>query len=102
MANEVFLHGLYEREFQKIQQAINNIINGKLNSYGELTLTNSATITTRIDPRCGVGSLIFLTATSLASANETALYIEVGNKQFSIKNHSSSTTERKFKYLIIN
>lgn len=80
--------------------AINGLLDGKLNSVGSITLTNSSTTTTLSDARIGGNSTILLMPTSSDAANEN-WYITGIDKQTATINHSSDTTTRTFQYVII-
>jgi hypothetical protein len=80
--------------------AINGILDGKINSIGSITLTNSSTTTTLSDARIGGNSLILLMPISSDSASENWYITGIG-KQTATINHSSDTTTRTFKYVII-
>ena len=80
--------------------AINGILDGKINSTESITLTNSSTTTTLTDARIGGDSMILLMPQSSDAASEN-WYITGIDKQTATINHSSDTTTRTFKYVVI-
>jgi len=105
MANNQFLnvplsipdHGQHLR---LISSALNNTIDGKLNSTGEITLTNSSTTTTLTDARIGGNSVILLMPTTNNAANAHIHFTDIGNGTATM-NHGSGSSTRTFKYVII-
>lgn len=53
---------------RRVSQVLNNILIGKLNNTGTVTLKNGGVSTTVSDARCGPGSVINLMATSATGA----------------------------------
>ena len=80
--------------------AINNILDGKINSTGEITLTNSSTTTILTDARIGGNSVILLMPTTNNAANATIHFTNIGNGTATM-NHGSGSTTRTFKYVVI-
>ena len=105
MANNQFLnvplsipdHGQHLR---LISSALNNTIDGKLNSTGEITLTNSSTTTTLTDARIGGYSVILLMPITSNAANAHIHFTDIGNGTATM-NHGSGSSTRTFKYVII-
>jgi len=105
MANNQFLnvplsipdHGQHLR---LISSALNNTIDGKLNSTGEITLTNSSTTTTLTDARIGGNSVILLMPITNNAANAHIHFTDIGNGTATM-NHGSDSSTRTFKYVII-
>jgi len=87
-------------EYNRVSaNAVNGLLDGKINATGSITLTNSSTTTTLSDARIGGNSVIFLMPTSSDAANES-WYITGIDKQTATINHSSDTTTRTFKYAV--
>lgn len=87
---------------KNVTSAINNILNGKVNSISTLTLTASATSTTINDLRCTASSVVYLMPTT-ASAR-TALngsYITVTKQSFTVSHSSYADTDMDFNYAIL-
>ena len=80
--------------------AINNILDGKINSTGEITLTNSSTTTTLTDARIGGNSVILLMPITNNAANAHIHFTNIGNGTATM-NHGSGSSTRTFKYVII-
>lgn len=83
---------------RRLANAINELVDGKSNATGSVTLTNSATTTTVINERCSSDSVVLLMPKSAASAAE-AWHIAPANGQFVIT-HSNDVTTRSFGYVI--
>jgi len=88
-----------DEHLRQTANAINQLRDGKVNSTGEITLTNSSTTTTLTDARIGGDSLIFLMPVSSDSASENWYITGIGDGTATI-NHSSAATTRTFKYAI--
>lgn len=88
-----------DEHLRLLSNAVNGIRDGKLNSIGEITLTNSSTTTTITDARIGGDSMILLSPSTSDAASEN-WYITNYDKGSAIINHSSDTTTRTFKYVV--
>lgn len=107
MANNQFLnvplsipdHGQHLR---LISSALNNTIDGKLNSTGTFTTTGSRTLETVIDARCGGNSVVLWSPLTVDAAGEiTHMWLAATrNGEFDIghRNHSKNVI---CKYVII-
>jgi len=86
-----------------LASAINNILRGKLNNTGTVTLTASSATSTLTDIRIGKDSVIFLQPTTANAAGEVAtLYLGTpGDGTVTINHANNSQTDRTFKYTII-
>ena len=80
--------------------AINNILDGKINSTGEITLTNSSTTTILTDARIGGNSVILLMPITNNAANAHVHFTNIGNGTATM-NHGSGSSTRTFKYVVI-
>ena len=80
--------------------AINNILDGKINSTGEITLTNSSTTTILTDARIGGNSVILLMPITNNAANAHIHFTDIGNGTATM-NHGSGSSTRTFKYVVI-
>ncbi len=86
-------------EPRTISTVVNNILDGKLNSTGAITLTNSSATTTLSDDRIGEDSVIlFMPITSNAST--TTIHVTARQKGQATLNHANATTTRSFEYVI--
>ena len=80
-------------EPREISEITNNILNGKTNNTGTITLaTESATTTTIYDERIGYNSVILLMATTASAANALNDAVPYGAWQDSTTQSAASTT----------
>ena len=82
---------------------INNVMDGKINSTGSITLSASATTTTLNDARIGLNSVIlFMPQTANARTALNTLFVTSRASGSATLNHSSSTnTDQNLSYVII-
>tara|TARA_R100001509_G_scaffold165702_1_gene149096 strand:+ start:10603 stop:10926 length:324 start_codon:yes stop_codon:yes gene_type:complete len=82
--------------------AINNILDGKLNSTGSLTLGTVGTTTTITDARIGVNSVILLMPTTVKAAEDmdNIYFTGLGDGTATV-NHTHNSHVRTYKYVII-
>lgn len=92
-----------DREFLKhLVGIVNNIMRGKTNNRGEVTLTASATSTTVTDPNVGASSTIVLSPlTANAAGALSTTYITAGNGSFEITHANNAQTDRDFRYVVV-
>lgn len=85
------------------RRAIKNILDGKLNSWGEITLTANSATSTLTDPRIGINSVIlFQPTTSNAAAALANLYVgNPGSGTVTLNHTSNAQVDRTFRYAII-
>ena len=82
-----------------ISTVVNNILDGKVNSTGSITLTNSSATTTLSDDRIGADSvIIFMPTTSNASSEN--IHVTARQKGQATLNHANASTTRSFDYVI--
>ena len=89
---------------REVATAVNNLIDGKINATGSVTLTNSATSTTVNDIRSSADSVILFMPTSADSAAELSggsMYVSTRSKQSFVITHANSTNTRTFSYIIL-
>jgi hypothetical protein len=93
---------------RKITDVVNQIMQGRTNNYGEVTLSANAasTTVTLASGRLSTASEIHLTPRSLNASIELAgtAYIssrDVANNQFTITHSNDASTDRTFGYAII-
>jgi hypothetical protein len=86
-----------------VSSVLNNTLDGKLNSTGEVTLTASATSTNLVDERIGVNSVIILEPTNANSNSAKGnLYVSASSNGSATLTHASSgNTDQKFVYVVI-
>jgi hypothetical protein len=90
---------------REIALVVNNILDGKLNSTGSVTLTASAASTAVTDERAGYDSVILFMPTTANAASEQAaggMYVSSRGKQtFTITHANNAQSDRTFAYIII-
>lgn len=99
-----------EREWlRKNAIAINQILEGRINSTGTVTLANGAATTVVTDRRVGNDSVILfmpLTANASAEIGAGTMYVGTANIaprsfQFTINHANNAQTDRSFRYVIL-
>jgi len=82
---------------------INNVMDGKINSTGDITLTASATSTTLSDARIGANSVIlFMPRSANARTALNTLYVSARASGSATLTHASSAnTDQDLSYVII-
>jgi hypothetical protein len=91
-------------EPREISEVVNNLIEGKSNNTGSITLNvASATTTTISDARIGYNSVILLMpTTSNAASVLSTTYIGTTNKGNAVITHTANTiTDKTYKYIVI-
>jgi hypothetical protein len=84
---------------REISNVVNNILNGKINSTGNVTLTNSSATTTLYDARIGDDSVILFMPTTSDASTEN-IHVTGRQKGQATLNHASATTTRSFGYIV--
>ena len=84
---------------REIANVVNNIMNGKINSTGNVTLTNSSATTTLSDARIGENSVILFMPTT-SDASTVTIHVTGRQKGQATLNHASATTPRSFGYIV--
>lgn len=84
---------------REISNVVNNILNGKINSTGNITLTNSSATTTLSDARIGSGSIILFMPTT-SDASSATIYVTARQKGQATLNHANASTTRSFGYIV--
>lgn len=102
---------LYWNEPEKhrylIAQAVQQILNGKLNGVGEFTLTASSATTVVKDRRVGVNSMIIESPTTQNAGGEVGIYYTAigtetdGVPSFTVNHGTDSRSDRTFRYIIL-
>lgn len=94
-----------ERDLTKINIAIQQLEQGRMNATGDCTLDASATTTVVAAPNCGAGSRVFLTPTTAHAAAEAANGIfhvsAVDNGSFTITHANNGQTDRTFHFVCL-
>jgi hypothetical protein len=89
---------------REISEVVNNLVEGKSNNTGEITLAiDSATTTTIYDERIGYNSIILLMPTTAnAAASMTNIYISDRKQGIATLTHSANTnTDKTYGYIIV-
>jgi len=93
-----------EKDLFKIVLAIRQLMEGRSNAVGTVTLTAGAVTTTVTAPTCAVGSQVFLFPQTANAAGALATtYIrpaDVTAGQFIVTHANAGTTDRTFSYEI--
>jgi hypothetical protein len=86
-----------------VAEIVNNIMDGKTNNIGKVTLAQSATTTTLTDARIGIDSVILFTPLSDHSASEMAhLYISAQTTgSATITHRNTGHTDLNFQYIVV-
>ena len=89
---------------REISEVVNNLVEGKSNNTGEITLAvASATTTTIYDERIGYNSVMLLMPTTANAASVmSTTYIGTTNKGNAVITHTANTlTDKKYRYIIV-
>lgn len=90
---------------REVSLVVNNILAGKLNSTGSVTLAANAASTVVSDDRAGYESVIlFMPTTASAAAEQAAgaMFVSSRGKQtFTVTHANTTSTTRTFDYIII-
>lgn len=91
-----------ERNIQRLVDAIIQLVQGRHNATGEVTLTPLATTTVVQHVNCSVDSIPLLSprTASAAAAIPTAYISSVLNGQFTITHASSAAADQRFGYTV--
>jgi len=90
---------------REVATIVNNILDGKINATGTVTLTASAASTAVTEDRAGATSVIlFMPTTANAAAEQAAggMYVSSRGKQtFTITHANNTQSDRTFGYIVI-
>jgi len=89
---------------RQISDVVNNVMRGKTNNTGEVTITNSATSTVVADYNVGPESVIIFMPTTAAAATELAsgsMYVSARSQNSFTITHTNAATTRTFSYAVI-
>lgn len=85
----------------ELRKVVRNLVNGKTNNTGEVTLTASVTSTIVPNILCNANSVITLQAiTADAAGAISGLYVVPGDEQFTIHHPSSASANKVFRYVV--
>ena len=90
---------------REVATIVSNILDGKINATGSVTLTASAASTAVTEDRAGATSVIlFMPTTANAAAEQAAggMYVSSRGKQtFTITHANNAQTDRTYDYIVI-
>ena len=96
-----------KKQLYLIAQAVQNILDGKINSTGSFTLTANQTTTVVQDRRVGTKSVIVWHPTTQNAGGEVGMYLtnvgelSGGVRSFTINHGSDSRVDRVFRYCVL-
>jgi hypothetical protein len=91
-------------DVREISEIVNNLVEGKTNNTGSITLNvSSATTTIIYDERIGYNSVIFLMPTTVNAASSlTNVYVSARTKGSATLTHSANTAaDKTYGYIIV-
>lgn len=88
----------------RLADAVNNILRGKINNVGEITLTASSATTTLTDIRIGKDSIVLMQPTTAnAAAALSGLYFGTpGNGTITINHANNAQADKSFRYAVLS
>ena len=89
---------------RQVAFVVNNVLEGKLNSTGTVTLTNSSATTVVDDKRVGVDSIILFMPINANASTEQApgtMFVSSRGKQTFTITHNNNANTRTFGYIVI-
>lgn len=91
------------KTLRQISEVVNNILKGKLNNVGSVTLANGAATTTLSDTRIGGNSRLAFTArTANAAAIAASVYYDTPGKMTVVIHHTNTAnTDQTFDFSIL-
>jgi len=102
MTLAVPLNGQEAEHRLKLAQAVNQLLNGKMNTVATVTLTANTTSTTITNSHIGVDSFIgLMPKTSNAAAALATTSIVCSNGSAAITHANNAQTDRDFVYVVI-
>lgn len=92
-----------DRERTRLVTAVLQLIRGRSNAVGSVTLTAGATSTTVDFVNCSQDSQVFLSprTANAAAALATTYISSVGNKSFTIAHANAASTDRTFGFVAL-
>jgi len=97
------VHTNEEEHRREMALILNNLLDGKINAKGSVTLSASLTSTTLADFRIGAASVIlFMPTTANAATAMTSLFVSSrGDQTATLTHNSDAATDRTFAYTIL-
>jgi len=94
-----------ESDLVRIVFAVRQLMEGRSNATGTLTLAAGATTTTVAAVNCGAGSIVLLMPqTANAAAAAATTYVQPGNVsagQFTVSHANAASTDRTFGFVCL-
>lgn len=94
-----------EDGFRRTSSLVNQVVDGKTQNIGSVTLTDSSATTVVADLRVGVHSVIVFmptTANAAAEVGAGGMYISSrGDSTFTITHANNAQTDRDFEYVVV-
>ncbi len=87
-----------ERDIWQIVQTIIQLVNGRHNAVGEVTLAVGASVTVVEHPNCSADSCPKLTPLSASAAAESWWVSDIVNGGFTIHHANSAVADRSFRF----
>ncbi len=88
---------------RQITSVLNQVVSQLDNNFGSVTLAESETTTTILNPKINSQSKVFLQARTTAAATALAsTFISAINDGSFVITHASATTARTFDYVVFN
>lgn len=84
-----------------VRDIVRNLMNGKMNNTGEVTLTHSATSTEVPNILCNANSVVILQPVTADAGGLSSVWVVAGAKAFTIHHPSNASTNMVFRYVII-
>ena len=96
-------HAIIDEWVHKIAYILGNVMDGKTNNTGSVTLTASTTTTTVTNARIGVDTQISLTPTTANAATALGTTYQSSNAAGSLvlTHANNAQTDRTFKYTLV-
>lgn len=91
------------RHRRELANVLNNVLQGKLNNTGTMTLTANAASTTLTDPRIGANSTVLVMATTSNAAGAlSGLYFDTFGDGSCVAHHANDAqTDKTFRYAVL-
>ena len=89
--------------FGRVRDVVNNVMRGKTNNGGSVTLTASSATTTLNDPLIGGSSRLFFTARSAnaAAVASSLRYDNPGDQTVTLHHASDANADKTFDYIVV-
>lgn len=85
---------------EEIRKVVRNLVNGKSNNTGEVTLAPSATSTVVKNILCNENSVVTMQALTSQAASLSPVYLVPGDKEFTIHHPLDISTTMVFRYVV--